>query len=56
MKGKVLESVFLGEVLMTSVILLVCLAGSPAVCREEYPPVEVGSSVACLMEGQMIAA
>ncbi len=56
LKGKVLESVLLGEVLMTSLILLVCLAASPAVCREEYPPVEVDSGVACLVEGQMIAA
>ena len=56
LKGKGLESVLLGEVLMTSLILLVCLAASPAVCREEYPPVEVDSGVACLVEGQMIAA
>jgi hypothetical protein len=36
-------------------VLLVCLAASPKICREERPPVEVASSLSCITEGQLIA-
>ena len=39
-----------------SLILLVCLAASPQTCQEERPPVEVQSSLSCIVEGQVIAA
>jgi len=41
---------------MISLILVVCLASSPDVCREETPPIDVDSPMACLVEGQQIAA
>jgi hypothetical protein len=40
---------------MISLILVVCLAGSPSVCREETPPVEVDSPMVCMIQGQQIA-
>jgi hypothetical protein len=40
---------------MTSLILIVCLAAAPDVCREEQPPVDVASAMSCAMEGQLIA-
>jgi len=40
---------------MVSLILIVCLAGAPDVCREEQPPVDVASVMSCAMEGQLIA-
>jgi hypothetical protein len=41
---------------MISLILLVCLAASPEICREEHPPVEVVSTLSCITKGQLIAA
>jgi hypothetical protein len=41
---------------MVSLILLVCLVSSPETCQEERPPVEVASSLSCVIEGQLIAA
>jgi hypothetical protein len=41
---------------MVYLILLVCLSTSPEACREERPPVEVASSLSCMMQGQLIAA
>src|SRR5260221_8059859 len=44
-----------GEVAMVSLILIVCLAATPDVCREEQPPVDVASAMSCAMDGQLIA-
>ncbi len=41
---------------MISLILVVCLASSPDVCREETPPIDVDSPMVCMVEGQQIAA
>lgn len=40
---------------MIALILIVCLAASPDVCREEQPPVEVTSAMACAVQGQQLA-
>jgi hypothetical protein len=40
---------------MVSLILIVCLAVSPDICREEQPPVDVAGAMSCVTEGQLIA-
>lgn len=40
---------------MTALIIVICLAAQPSVCREERPPVDV-SMVSCQVQGQLIAA
>ena len=41
---------------MVTLILVVCLSGTPAVCHEEQPPIEATSAMSCLVRGQEIAA
>jgi hypothetical protein len=41
---------------MTVIILIVCLSGAPDNCREERPPVDAVSPMACMVQGQQIAA
>ena len=41
---------------MISLILVVCLATAPDVCREEAPPVDAVSPMICMVQGQQIAA
>jgi hypothetical protein len=41
---------------MVSLILVVCLAAAPDVCREERPPIEPVSGLSCVMEGQQFAS
>ncbi len=41
---------------MVSLILIVCLAATPDICREEQPPVDVASAMSCAMKGQVIAS
>lgn len=38
---------------MTTLILVVCLMGSPDICRDEAPPQDPGLS--CLMQGEIAA-
>lgn len=40
---------------MVALILVVCLAATPDVCREEQPPVEVANAMSCAVQGQVIA-
>lgn len=40
---------------MVSLILIVCLAATPDVCREEQPAVDIARAMSCAMEGQLIA-
>jgi hypothetical protein len=39
-----------------TLVLIVCLAGAPEVCREERPPLEAPGTMACIVEGQRVAA
>jgi hypothetical protein len=41
---------------MVTLILIVCLSGTPDVCREEQPPIEVSNAMSCFVQGQQIAA
>ena len=41
--------------MMISLILIVCLAVSPDICREEQRPVDIGSAISCVTAGQLIA-
>jgi hypothetical protein len=41
---------------MITLILIVCLSATPDTCREERPPIDVVSPMACLVQGQQIAA
>jgi hypothetical protein len=41
---------------MITLVLIVCLSSTPNVCHEERPPIDVASPMACLMQGQIIAA
>jgi hypothetical protein len=41
---------------MISLILVVCLATTPDVCREENPPIDGVSPMVCMVQGQQIAA
>jgi hypothetical protein len=41
---------------MTALILIVCLSTTPDVCREERPPVDAENPMACMVQGQQIAA
>jgi hypothetical protein len=41
---------------MVTLILVVCLSGSPDICREEQPPIDVTNAMTCLVQGQQIAA
>ena len=36
--------------------MVVCLATSPMECREERPVVDVNSVMACMTQGQIVAA
>jgi hypothetical protein len=40
---------------MVSLIVIVCLAATPDICREEQPPGYVASATSCAAEGQLIA-
>jgi hypothetical protein len=44
-----------GEEVMVALILIVCLAATPDVCREEQPPVDTANAMACAVQGQLIA-
>lgn len=41
---------------MITLVLIVCLASTPTVCHEERPPVDVASPMACMVQGEQIAA
>ena len=41
---------------MITLILIVCLASSPDTCREERPPIDAVNAMACMVQGQQIAA
>jgi hypothetical protein len=41
---------------MIAIILTVCLAAAPEICRDEQPPIAVISEIQCVMQGQQIAA
>jgi hypothetical protein len=41
---------------MITLVLIVCLSTTPDVCREERPPIDVASPMACMVQGQQIAA
>jgi hypothetical protein len=41
---------------MVALILIVCLAATPDICREERPPLTIASTMACAVQGQAIAA
>ena len=41
---------------MVSLILIVCLAATPDICREERPAVDVASAMSCAIQGQLIAS
>lgn len=41
---------------MITLILVVCLAQQPDICHEETPPVDLASSLSCMVQGQQIAA
>jgi hypothetical protein len=41
---------------MITLVLIVCLSTTPDVCREERPPIDAGSPLACMVRGQQIAA
>ena len=40
---------------MVTLILVVCLSSAPTLCREERPPIDAVSPLACIVEGQQIA-
>lgn len=37
-------------------VIVVCLATAPDVCREEEPPVDIVSPMQCLVQGQFEAS
>ena len=41
---------------MITLVLVVCLSATPDVCREERPPIDAASPMACMVQGQQIAA
>ena len=41
---------------LIELVMLVCLAASPTVCREERPLCEITAVMACAAQGQMVAA
>ena len=41
---------------MIVLVLIVCLSAEPATCREERPPIDAASAMACMVQGQQIAA
>ena len=41
---------------MLELILLVCLASDPTSCRDERPPIDLLMPMACMLQGQQIAA
>jgi hypothetical protein len=43
-------------VVIATLIIVVCLAADPSICREERPPVDMGEGLSCIMQGQQIAA
>ncbi len=45
-----------GSYEMVTLILVVCLSGTPGVCHEEQPPIDVTSAMSCLVQGQQLAA
>jgi hypothetical protein len=45
-----------GENVMVALILIVCLAATPDICREEQPPVDVANAMSCAVQGQLIAS
>jgi hypothetical protein len=40
--------------MMATLILVVCLAATPDVCREEQPPVDA-NAMSCAVQGQIMA-
>jgi hypothetical protein len=42
--------------MITTLILVVCLSGTPNNCHEERPPIDVASPMACMIQGQQMAA
>jgi hypothetical protein len=43
-------------VVIATLIIVVCLADAPDICREEQPSVDMDNSVSCMMHGQHVAA
>jgi hypothetical protein len=41
---------------MITLVLIVCLSTTPDVCHEERPPIDVASPMACLVQGEIMAA
>lgn len=41
---------------MVTLILTICLASDPSVCREERPPVEITEPMDCIINAQVYAA
>jgi hypothetical protein len=41
---------------MITLILVVCLAATPDICREETPPIDPASSMSCVVQGQLMAS
>ena len=41
---------------MVTLIIVVCLSGMPSICHEEHHPVDALSTIACMVQGQQIAA
>ncbi|HWI25722.1 MAG TPA: hypothetical protein VN668_02050 [Stellaceae bacterium] len=41
---------------MVTLVLIVCLSGSPSTCHEETPPIDAINPMACMVQGQQIAA
>jgi hypothetical protein len=41
---------------MVTLVLVVCLAATPDICREEQPPAEIANAESCIVEGQVIAS
>lgn len=42
--------------MIPTLILVVCLAATPDICREERPPVDLTSAMACTVLGQQLAS
>jgi hypothetical protein len=43
-------------VVITTLVIVVCLAAEPNICREERMPLDTGSGVLCMTQGQQVAA
>ena len=41
---------------MITLVLIVCLSATPNVCHEERPPIDAVSPMACMVQGEAIAA